>query len=304
MPMSKMPNALRNVMHNTGGVGTIRAYLRLMRVDKPIGALLLLWPTLWALWLAGNGAPDWKITAIFIAGTFVMRAAGCVVNDIADRRIDPHIARTRHRPLACGELSVRQALLAVGGLLAAALILVLQLNREAQLLSVAAIVIIAVYPFTKRVTHLPQFMLGVAFSWGIPMSYAALRGTLPAEAWLLFAANFAWTVAYDTQYAMVDRNDDLRIGVKSTAILFGRFDNFIVGALHLTCAAVLAVIGWQRDLAWQFAACLCIALAFAAYQQVLCKNRDPEKCLRAFLNNKWFGAAVFVGLVLTVADGH
>ncbi len=298
---------------NTPRTTALNAYLRLTRFDRPIGAFLLLWPTLWALWLAADGRPDAVIVAIFIAGTFVMRAAGCVINDYADRHIDPQVTRTRDRPLASGELSVHQAFGALALLLALALALVLQLNRHAQILSLFAVAIAALYPFTKRFTHLPQLALGVAFSWGIPMAYAALGATeaggageaggwLPAEAWWLFAANFAWVVAYDTQYAMADRDDDLRIGVKSTAILFGRYDNRMVGLLHLICLGLLALTGWQRGLSWLFYAGLAVALVFAGWQQYLCKDRDRERCLRAFLNNNWFGAVVFFGLASALAQ--
>ena len=287
---------------NSSRANTLRTYLRLTRMDRPIGAFLLLWPTLWALWLAGNGRPDVAVVVIFIAGTFVMRAAGCVVNDYADRHIDPQVKRTRNRPLASGELSVRQAAAAFVLLLLLAFLLVLQLNRHAQLLSLFAVFIAAVYPFTKRFTHLPQLVLGVAFSWGIPMAYAALTGALPSEAWLLFAANFFWIVAYDTQYAMVDRDDDLSIGVKSTAILFGRYDNLIIGLLHLACLTLLAALGWQRGFfeSWPYSLGLGLALGFAAYQQTLTKTRDRDDCLRAFLNNNWFGAVVFFGIVLAL----
>ena len=290
---------------NSSRTNTLRAYLRLTRMDRPIGAFLLLWPTLWALWLAGDGRPDVAVVVIFIAGSFVMRAAGCVVNDYADRHIDPQVKRTRNRPLASGELSVRQGLGALALLLLLAFLLVLQLNRHAQLLSLFAVFIAAVYPFTKRFTHLPQLVLGVAFSWGIPMAYAALTGALPSEAWLLFAANFFWIVAYDTQYAMVDRDDDLSIGVKSTAILFGRYDNFIIGLLHLACLTLLAALGWQRGFfeSWPYTLGLGLALGFAAYQQTLTKTRDRDHCLRAFLNNNWFGGVVFLGIVLALTGG-
>ncbi|MGR3913325.1 MAG: 4-hydroxybenzoate octaprenyltransferase [Gammaproteobacteria bacterium] len=277
---------------------TLRACIHLMRLHRPIGALLLLWPTLWALWLAGDGRPDATIVAIFIAGIWVMRAAGCVINDFADRNIDAHVWRTRDRPLARGEASPHLALLLFALLLLPALALALQLNREAQLLALPAAAIAVIYPFTKRITHLPQLALGVAFSWGIPMAYAAQLASLPGEAWWLFAANFAWVVAYDTQYAMADREDDLRIGVKSSAILFGRHDNRIIALLHLACLALLAHIAWQRALHWQFYAALAFALGCAAYQQHLCKTRERERCLRAFLNNNWFGAAIFCGLAL------
>ncbi|MDD9884722.1 MAG: 4-hydroxybenzoate octaprenyltransferase [Gammaproteobacteria bacterium] len=282
-----------------------RACLRLMRLDRPIGTFLLLWPTLWALWLATDGTPPMATVAIFIAGAFVMRAAGCVINDIADRRIDPQVKRTRDRPLAGGELTVRAAWLLFALLLVAAAALALQLSRATQLLALVALPIACAYPLAKRVTHLPQLLLGVAFSWGIPMAYMEvgatptmeLTGELPAEMWLLFAANFAWVVAYDTQYAMVDRDDDARIGVGSTAILFGRHDNRIIGALHLVCLGLLAVLGRQRELAWAFYIGLGVALALAVYQQWLCKDRARDRCFRAFLNNNWLGAAVFAGLV-------
>ncbi len=279
-------------------------YLKLMRMDHPIGAFLLLWPTLWALWLAGNGHPNPTLVIIFIIGTFTMRAAGCIINDCADRHIDAEVKRTRDRPLASGLLSVRQALALFALLLLGALMLVLQLNRFTQLLALFAVFIACLYPFTKRFTHLPQLFLGVAFSWGIPMAYAAERASLPPEAWWLFAANFAWIVAYDTQYAMVDRNDDLRIAVKSTAILFGKHVNFIIGLLHLICLAVLVFIGWQRGLSWHFYITLGLALAFAIYQQYLCKGHTRENYLRAFRNNNWFGAMIFCGLVLALLGGN
>ena len=274
-------------------------YLRLMRMDRPIGTFLLLWPTLWALWLAGRGQPDPDIVVLFIVGTFVMRAAGCVVNDFADRKYDPHVKRTRDRPLATGEATAKQAILLCIGLLCIAFLLVLKLNLLTVLLAFPAVVIVILYPFTKRVTQLPQLVLGVAFSWGIPMSYAALTNTLPLEAWWVFAANFCWIVAYDTQYAMVDRDDDLAIGVKSTAILFGRFDNLIVGLFHCATLVLLALFGWYKALSWHYYLGLLLAGCFAVYQQELCKERLRENCFRAFLNNNWFGAMVFLGIVLS-----
>lgn len=305
-------------------------HLRLMRLDRPVGALLLLWPTLWALWLASDGRPAWTTLVIFTAGVFVMRAAGCVINDIADRRIDPHVRRTRERPLASGALTVRQAWTVFALLVAAAAALALQLSRPALYLAVAALPIACLYPYAKRVTHLPQLALGVAFSCGIPMAYIEVAattgevaaaagevaaavgkagaastveiiGALPAEMFILFAANFAWVVAYDTQYAMVDRDDDARIGVGSTALLFGANDNRIIAALQLTCLALLAFIGAQRGLAWHFYPALAAALALACYQQHLCKNRNRHQCLRAFKNNNWLGGTVFAGLVLGLA---
>ncbi|MGR3985395.1 MAG: 4-hydroxybenzoate octaprenyltransferase [Gammaproteobacteria bacterium] len=294
------PTAAPRMNRARNAIAALGPYLRLMRLHRPIGALLLLWPTLWALWLAGDGRPDAALVAIFIAGVCVMRAAGCVINDFADRGIDAHVWRTRDRPLARGEVPPRRALLLFALLLLPALALALQLNREAQLLAPAAVVIAALYPFTKRITRLPQLALGIAFSWGIPMAYAAQQAALPAEMWWLFAANFVWVVAYDTQYAMADREDDLRIGVKSSAILFGRHDRRIIALLHLACLALLAAIGWQRALHWHFYAALALALGCAAYQLHLCKTRERERCLRAFLNNNWFGAAIFCGLALAL----
>lgn len=285
-------------MSELSGAASARAYLSLMRMDRPIGAFLLLWPTLWALWLAGDGAPPASIVLIFIAGTFAMRAAGCVINDYADRNFDGHVARTKDRPLASGILTPRQALVTFGLLLALALILVLQLNAATVKLSLFGALIATLYPFAKRVTHLPQLVLGIAFSWGIPMAFTAITGEAGALAWAVFAANFAWIVAYDTQYAMADRDDDLKIGVKSTAILFGKRDNLIVGILHLTTLALMAVIGAVLSMNPAFYLGLVAAGMFAGYQQWLCRSREPAHCFRAFLNNNWFGAMVFAGLLL------
>lgn len=276
------------------------AYLRLMRMDRPIGAFLLLWPTLWALWLADNGRPEPNIVIIFIAGTFLMRAAGCIINDYADRKYDLHVERTRGRPLATGELSVTEASALFLGLLACAFLLVLLLNDLTIKLSFFAVFIAILYPFVKRFSHLPQMVLGIAFSWGIPMSYTAVTQTLPFEAWLVFVANFCWIVAYDTQYAMVDRDDDLRIGVKSTAILFAKRDTLIIGLLQITTLVLMAWLGWQKALSWHYYLGLILALSFVFYQQYLCKNRSREGCFKAFLNNNWFGAMVFFGIVLSV----
>ncbi len=273
-------------------------YIQLMRLHRPIGALLLLWPTLWALWLAGKGQPNPTIVVIFIIGTMVMRAAGCVINDYADRNLDAQVQRTKDRPLASGVLTSRQALVLFALLISIALVLVLQLNPLAIALSIVAALLAVLYPFAKRFTHLPQCVLGLAFSFGIPMAYAALTNALPIEAWILLAANFLWIVAYDTQYAMVDRDEDLLIGVKSTAILFGKFDNLIVGLLHTAAISILAVVGWMNRLTWHFYFGLALAAGLAIYQQYLCKDRVRENCLRAFLNNNWVGAMVFFGIVL------
>ncbi len=282
--------------------GKLWAWLRLVRLDRPIGAFLLLWPTMWALWLAADGQPDANVVVIFIVGTFVMRAAGCAINDYADRDFDGHVERTRGRPLATGELPPSAALVAFGVLLVVAFGLVLLLGRDTVLLSFGGALVAALYPFAKRVTNLPQLVLGIAFSWGIPMAYTATGAGLSLETLWLFAANFAWIVAYDTQYAMADREDDLRIGVKSTAILFGRSDNLVVGLLHATTLIMLALLGWQRELSWHFHAGLVAAGIFAIYQQYLCRGRDRDLCFRAFLNNNWFGAMVFAGLLLGFLD--
>ncbi len=273
-------------------------YLRLMRLDRPIGTFLLLWPTLWALWLASDGRPDPTIVLIFIAGTFVMRAAGCVVNDYTDRDFDPHVERTRNRPLATGELTPTRALIVFFILLLIALLLVLQLNTATIKFSLLGALIAVLYPLAKRVTNLPQLVLGIAFSWGIPMSYTALTNSLPPEAWILFVANFAWIVAYDTQYAMVDREDDIKIGIKSTAILFGQHDNLIVGLLHLLTLLILTMLGWKLSIGWHFYLGLGAAGMFAVYQQHLCRERQRDQCFKAFLNNNWFGVMVFAGIVL------
>jgi 4-hydroxybenzoate polyprenyltransferase len=273
-------------------------YEKLMRLDKPIGMLLLLWPTLWGQWLASNGKPDWLILWIFVMGVVLMRSAGCVINDYADRDFDPHVARTRERPLAAGKVSPREALLLAAGLSLLAFLLILPLNKLVLGLSVIALFLAASYPFTKRFFAIPQAYLGIAFGFGIPMSYAALWGVVPQEAWILLAANIFWAIAYDTQYAMVDRSDDLKIGIKTSAITFGRFD---LAAIAVCYAAALGLLGWvglQRGLGAAFYAGLGIAAAIALYHMKLIRHRDPQQCFRAFLHNTWFGAAVFGGIVL------
>ena len=276
----------------------LRQYLLLMRVDRPIGSFLLLWPTLWSLWLAGEGQPSASIVLIFIAGVFVMRSAGCVINDYADRHIDPHVARTHERPLAAGLVHPREALVLFAILCGIALLLVLQLNMLSIKLSVVAVLLAASYPFMKRVTHLPQVYLGIAFGWSIPMAFAAQSAQLPAVVWVLFLANICWTVAYDTMYAMADRSDDEKIGVLSTAILFGPNDRFIIGLLQLTTLVLMIWTGliFERGSYYYFG--LLLASSFFLYQQWLISERDAARCLQAFLNNNWFGAVVFIGLVL------
>jgi 4-hydroxybenzoate polyprenyltransferase len=275
------------------------AYERLTRLDKPIGTLLLLWPTLWAVWLAARGYPRFDLILIFALGTLLMRSAGCAVNDFADRNFDPHVERTRARPLAAGEIGPAEAL-AVGAALALlAFCLVLYLNRFAILLSVAALAIAAVYPFTKRFFALPQAFLGIAFGFGIPMAYAATLNRLPAECWMLLAANVFWAIAYDTEYAMVDRNDDAKIGICTAALTFGRFD---VAAVMLCYAAMLAILtdlGASLRLGWPYFAALAVAGALMLYHYFLIRGRSRAGCFKAFMHNNWVGAAIFAGILLS-----
>lgn len=276
----------------------LREYALLMRVHRPIGVLLLLWPTLWALWLAGAGRPDIRVVAIFVAGVFLMRSAGCVINDYADRDFDRHVRRTRERPITAGRVDPGEALALFVVLSLTAFALVLSLNALTIGLSFVGAALAVTYPFMKRYTHLPQAYLGLAFGWGIPMAFAAQAGRVPPEAWLLFAAAVCWTLAYDTEYAMADRADDLKIGVKSSAILFGRWDRAMVGVSHGLALLLLLVAGQVFALGALYFAGLGAAAAVAAYQQVLIRDREPEACLRAFLNNNVFGAVVFAGLLL------
>jgi len=276
----------------------LHQYVLLTRLNRPIGILLLLWPTLWALWIAAQGLPAIPVLVIFVAGVVLMRSAGCVINDFADRDLDPHVARTRDRPLAAGRVSVREALVLFGVLCLLAFLLVLQLNRLTILLSFCAVALAMLYPFTKRVTQLPQVILGAAFGWAIPMAFAAQTGTVPLLAWILFAATLLWAVAYDTMYAMVDREDDLRVGVKSTAILFGRYDRLIIGIVQLSVLGLLYLAGFRAGLGLFFYAGLAVALGLAIYQQLLIRDRDPARCFRAFLNNHWFGLAIFLGIAV------
>lgn len=273
-------------------------YVRLMRLDKPIGILLLLWPTLWALWLASAGIPPWPVLAIFVTGVVLMRSAGCVINDYADREFDPHVARTRERPLATGKVSPSEALTLAAALSLAAFVLILPLDILVLKLSLVALFLAASYPFTKRFFAIPQAYLGIAFGFGIPMGYAAVLGTVPAEAWILLAANIFWAVAYDTEYAMVDRADDLKIGIKTAAITFGRFDIAAVALCYAATLALLAWVGVRLALGPFFHAGLAAATGIAIYHLVLIRHRVPARCFRAFLHNTWFGAAVFAGIAL------
>ncbi|HXV08983.1 MAG TPA: 4-hydroxybenzoate octaprenyltransferase [Burkholderiales bacterium] len=280
------------------------AYEKLMRLDKPIGTLLLLWPTLWALWLAAGGVPHGKVLLIFVVGTLLMRSAGCAINDYADRDFDPHVARTRDRPLAAGRVKPVEALLLAAVLALIAFALVLMLNRLTILLSVVAACLAASYPFTKRFFVLPQAYLGIAFGFGIPMAYAAQLGQVPAVAWALLGANILWAIAYDTEYAMVDRDDDRKIGIRTAAILFGRCDVLAVMGFHAAFLAVLAAVGRYLDLDWPYYAGLAAAVVLIGYQYRLIRTREPARCFRAFLNNNWVGAAVFAGIALALALRH
>lgn len=270
------------------------AYAQLMRFDKPIGTLLLLWPTLWALFLSVKGIPNLAVLTIFVLGVIVMRAAGCVINDYADRHIDGSVKRTSQRPLATGAATPKEAKWLFAILIFCSFILVLFLNTYAIALSFIAGFLAFIYPFMKRYTHLPQLFLGMAFGWSIPMAYGASIEALPLECWLLFLANLAWTVAYDTQYAMVDRDDDLRIGVKSTAILFAQYDNKIISLLQIITLCFLGTIGYLSQLHISYFAVLFIATLFFVYQCKLIKDRERESCFKAFLNNNYFGAMVFI----------
>ncbi len=276
----------------------LNAYVRLMRLDKPVGIYLLLWPTLWALLIASQGLPAWDITLIFVAGVVVMRSAGCVINDYADRKVDGSVKRTAQRPLATGEVTAKQALQLFGALVAIAFILVLFLNWQTIALSVAALVLASSYPFMKRYTHLPQVVLGAAFGWAIPMAFMAVLETIPAYGWWLFVANLTWTVAYDTMYAMVDRDDDLQIGVKSTAILFGKNDVRIVMGLQVVTLAILIGVGQEIAASWPYYAALAFAALLCVRQYQLIKRRQREGCFTAFLENHYMGLVITLGVLL------
>jgi 4-hydroxybenzoate polyprenyltransferase len=276
----------------------LRQYFYLTRLNRPIGAFLLLWPMLWALWIAGEGKPDPLVLVVFIAGVMLMRSAGCAINDIADRHLDPHVARTRQRPIASGRVRVGEALTVFVVLSLIAFALVLLMNRLTIYLSVGGVVLAALYPFSKRYTHLPQVVLGAAFGWAVPMAFAAQTGELPKTAWLIYVITVVWAVVYDTMYAMVDREDDLKVGVKSTAILFGDADRAIIFVLQVLMFLGLYLLGQQLEMGPAYYLGLAVAAIFALYQQYLIRDRDPQRCFRAFLNNNWLGASVFVGIVL------
>ncbi len=272
-------------------------YFRLMRLDRPIGSLLLLWPTLSALWIAAEGKPDLLVLIVFILGVVIMRSAGCVINDFADRNIDGLVSRTVNRPLITGELEAKDAIKLFVGLAIIALLLVSLLNSFTIWMSLVGLFLAATYPFMKRYTYLPQVYLGTAFGWAIPMAFATQTNHVPTVAWLLFLANILWTTAYDTYYAMADRKDDLLAGVKSTAILFGEDDRVIIGILQLSFLLIMVLIGGQLELSWIYYVGIAVALALCVYQQKITENREAAQCMHAFLNNNWVGAVLFIGIV-------
>jgi len=272
--------------------------IQVSRLDRPVGSVLLLWPTLWALWIAAEGFPGWHLLSVFCLGTLLTRSAGCIINDIADRKIDPQVERTRHRPLATGQLNVFTAILFMAFLLFISLLLVLSTNLHTFLLAIAAAFIAGLYPFVKRISHLPQIVLGIAFSCGIPMAFTAVTNSLPLICWLLFLANLVWVVAYDTEYAMVDRQDALTIGVGSTAILFGDLDRLMIALLQ--CLFIVMLIQTGNELAFEtsfYVSIIAVSCLFI-YQQFLIRNRQREKCLTAFLNNQWIGGLIFLGVLV------
>ncbi len=280
-----------------------RQYALLMRLDKPVGTLLLLWPTWWALWLAADGLPPWQTLLIFTAGVVLMRAAGCVINDFADRRLDPQVERTRERPLAAGRVKTWEALLLFFVLIALAFGLVLLTNRLTVYLSFAGALLAAAYPFVKRVSHLAQAWLGAAFGWSVPMAFAAITGAVPQLAWLVFCATVLWAVAYDTLYAMVDREDDIKAGSKSTAILFGDLDLLAVAICHICFLAAMLFVGQQVGLGWPYWVGWGVAVGLAASQLWHARDRSRERCFVAFLNNQWVGLALWLGMAVAFGLG-
>ncbi|MBZ2208882.1 4-hydroxybenzoate octaprenyltransferase [Massilia soli] len=278
-------------------------YVRLVRLDKPIGILLLLWPTLWALWMASGGRPDIGIVLIFTLGTVLMRSAGCAINDYADRDIDKFVKRTAERPLTSGRLQSWEALMVAGVLALVSFVLILPLNTLTKQLSIAAVIIAGSYPYFKRFFAIPQAYLGIAFGFGIPMGFAAVTGAVPAVAWWLLVANVFWAVAYDTEYAMVDRDDDLKIGIRTSAITFGRFDVAAVMLCYGAALAIILVSGWHLGLRYWFVGGIAVAAAIALYHYTLIRGRDRMACFAAFRHNNWLGAAVFAGVALDYALG-
>ncbi len=279
----------------------LHQYVLLTRINRPIGALLLLWPTLWALWVAAQGMPRVPVLLVFVVGVFLMRSAGCVINDYADRHVDPHVRRTNERPIAAGRVAAAEAMKLFVVLCLLAFALVLLMNTLTIALSLVGVLLAVVYPFMKRYTYLPQVFLGAAFGWAVPMAFAAQTGSLPRVGWVIFVANVLWATAYDTIYAMVDRDDDLRIGVKSTAILFGDMDRLMVAILQALVLLALVLVGQEQELGIWYYLGLAVAAAFGGYEQYLIRDRSREGCFRAFLHNNWFGAAIFIGLLLNYA---
>ena len=275
-----------------------KQYWLLARFDRPIGILILLWPALWALWVASNGKPDMLVFTVICSGVIIMRAAGCVINDYADRDFDPHVERTKQRPIAAGNVSPKEALLFFLVLIACAFALVLLLNIYTILLSFVGAFLAASYPFMKRYTQLPQAYLGIAFGWAVPMSFSAQINAIPMVAWLMYLAVILWALVYDTMYAMVDKDDDLKIGVKSTAILFGKYDRHIMAVLQIIILALLVVIGILQHNGWAYYMGVMCAAGLSVYQQHLIFHRDKALCFKAFLNNNWFGLAIFMGLLV------
>jgi len=281
-----------------GFVKQLQNYIALMRLNQPIGVWLLLWPTLWALWIAGEGHPDGGIFLVFMLGVIIMRSAGCVLNDFADRNIDPYVERTRNRPIASGAVAPAEALTLFVALALIAIGLAALLNRPAQMLAVIAAGLTVLYPFIKRFVSIPQFVLGAAFGWAVPMAFAAQTGEAPQIAWLVFGTALIWAVIYDTFYAMADREDDLKVGVKSTAILFGDADLFVIGGLQLLMLTALTFIGNMAEFGIWYYGSVVVAAILMAYHQWLARDRKPASCLKAFLNNHYVGMIVFIGIVL------
>lgn len=281
-----------------GVISQLRNYAKLMRIDKPIGIWLLLWPVLWALWLAGEGSPDQGLFIVFMLGVFVMRSAGCVLNDYADRNIDPYVERTRSRPIASGAVAPVEALILFAALSMIAVGLATLLNKPAQLLAIIAAALTVIYPYVKRVVSIPQFVLGAAFGWAVPMVFAAQTGETSQLAWLIFGVTLVWAVIYDTFYAMVDRKDDIRVGAKSTAILFGEVDLFVIAGLQLLMLAGLVLIGLRAELGFWFYASVAWSACLMAYHLWLARDRQPAGCFAAFLHNQYIGLVVFGGILL------
>ncbi|XYJ09840.1 4-hydroxybenzoate octaprenyltransferase [Telluria sp. B2] len=278
-------------------------YFRLVRADKPIGILLLLWPTLWALWMAAGGTPDWGVVAIFVVGTALMRSAGCAINDYADRDFDRHVKRTVDRPVTSGRIKAWEAVMVAAVLALISFLLILPLNTLTKQLSVVALVVAGTYPYFKRFFAIPQAYLGIAFGFGIPMAFAAIQNQVPAVAWWLLVANIFWAVAYDTEYAMVDRDDDLKIGMRTSAITFGRYDVTAVMLCYGVALAIDLVCGWMLGLRWWFVGGVAVAAGMALYHYTLIRDRDRMRCFAAFRHNNWLGAALFAGVALDYALG-